>query len=78
MPDHALFLALVESWRLLILVFANPVTRKPYHQEEIQKRYIRKAGSQPRSAPISVGIRSGIATGPGWTKPGRLSPSKRS
>lgn len=30
-------------------VFANPVTRKPYHQEEIQKRYIRKAG-------ISAGI----------------------
>jgi integrase len=25
-------------------LFANPVTRKPYHQEEIQKRYIRKAG----------------------------------
>ena len=28
-----------EGW-----LFANPVTRKPYHQEEIQKRYIRKAG----------------------------------
>jgi hypothetical protein len=25
-------------------LFANPVTRKPYHQEEIQKRHIRKAG----------------------------------
>ena len=25
-------------------LFANPVTGKPYHQEEIQKRYIRKAG----------------------------------
>ena len=24
-------------------MFANPVTRKPYHQEEIQNRYIRKA-----------------------------------
>jgi integrase len=28
-----------EGW-----LFANPVTRSPYHQEEIQKRYIRKAG----------------------------------
>jgi integrase len=28
-----------EGW-----LFANPVTRKPYHQEEIQKRHIRKAG----------------------------------
>jgi integrase len=28
-----------EGW-----LFANPVTRRPYHQEEIQKRYIRKAG----------------------------------
>ncbi len=25
-------------------VFANPVTRRPYYQEEIQKRHIRKAG----------------------------------
>jgi len=25
-------------------LFANPVTRKPYRQEEIQKRYIRTAG----------------------------------
>jgi serine/threonine protein kinase len=25
-------------------LFANPVTGKPYHQEEIQKRHIRKAG----------------------------------
>lgn len=28
-----------EGW-----LFANPVTGKPYHQEEIQKRHIRKAG----------------------------------
>jgi integrase len=28
-----------EGW-----LFANPVTGKPYHQEEIQKRYISKAG----------------------------------
>lgn len=32
-------IATPEGW-----LFANPVTRKPYHQEEIQKRYIRKAG----------------------------------
>jgi hypothetical protein len=25
-------------------MFANPRTGRPYHQEEIQKRYIRKAG----------------------------------
>ena len=25
-------------------MFANPVTGRPYHQEEIQKRHIRKAG----------------------------------
>jgi integrase len=25
-------------------LFANPVTKKPYHQEEIQKKHIRKAG----------------------------------
>jgi hypothetical protein len=28
-----------EGW-----LFANPVTRKSYHQEEIQKRYIRNVG----------------------------------
>jgi integrase len=28
-----------EGW-----LFANPVTEKPYHQEEIQKKHIRKAG----------------------------------
>ncbi len=28
-----------EGW-----LFANPVTGKPYHQEEIQKTHIRKAG----------------------------------
>jgi integrase len=28
-----------EGW-----LFANPVTKKPYHQEEIQKKHIRKAG----------------------------------
>jgi integrase len=29
----------LEGW-----LFANPVTKKPYHQEEIQKKHIRKAG----------------------------------
>ncbi|HLH10241.1 MAG TPA: site-specific integrase [Terriglobales bacterium] len=29
-----------EGW-----LFANPVTKKPYHQEEIQKKHIRKAGT---------------------------------
>jgi integrase len=28
-----------EGW-----LFANPVTGRPYHQEQIQKRHIRKAG----------------------------------
>ena len=32
-----------EGW-----LFANPATRKPYHQEEIQKRHIRKAGIEAK------------------------------
>jgi integrase len=36
-------------------VFANPVTGRPYHQEEIQKRHIRKAG-----------IAAGIGANIGW------------
>ena len=36
-------------------LFANPVTGRPYHQEEIQKRHIRKAG-------IAAGIGGDI----GW------------
>jgi integrase len=39
-----------EGW-----LFANPATGKPYHQEEIQKNHIRKAG-----------IAAGIGTGIGW------------
>ena len=39
-----------EGW-----LFANPVTGRPYHQEEIQKRYIRKAG-----------IAAGIGDDIGW------------
>ena len=39
-----------EAW-----LFANPATGKPYHQEEIQKNHIRKAG-----------IAAGIGTGIGW------------
>jgi len=39
-----------EGW-----LFANPVTKKPYHQEEIQKKHIRKAG-------VAVGIGGDI----GW------------
>ena len=56
-----------EGW-----LFANPMTGRPYHQEEIQKV------SQRGSGAISAGIRSGTATGPGSIRPGRLSPSKRS
>ena len=37
-----------EGW-----LFANPVTGKPFHQEEIQKRHIRKAG---KSAKIGTEI----------------------
>ena len=54
-----------EGW-----VFANPVTDRPYHQEEIQKKHIRKPGVMPGSATILAGTRSGTATGRGWTKPG--------
>lgn len=39
-----------DSW-----VFANPVTRRPYHQEEIQKRHLRTAG-----------IAAGIGADIGW------------
>jgi len=37
-----------EGW-----LFANPVTGKPFHQEEIQKRHVRKAG---KSAKIGAEI----------------------
>jgi integrase len=39
-----------ERW-----LFANPVTRRPYHQEEIQKRQLRKAGKA-----------AGLGDGLGW------------
>jgi integrase len=39
-----------EGW-----LFANPVTKKPYHQEAIQKKHIRKAG-----------VASGIGGNIGW------------
>ena len=39
-----------EGW-----LFANPVTGRPYHQEEIQKEHIRKAG-----------VATGIGTDIGW------------
>jgi hypothetical protein len=55
------------------LVVRQPCHGRPYHQEEIQKTHIRKAESQPGS----VGIRSGTATGPGWTKRERLSPVQK-
>jgi integrase len=45
-----LCLSTPEGW-----LFANPATGKPYHQEEIQKNHIRKAG-----------IAAGIGTGIGW------------
>jgi len=37
-----------------------------------------KPASRPRSEALSAGTLFGTATGPGWTRPGRLSPSKRS
>ena len=59
-------------------LFANPVTRRPYHQEEIQKTHIRNAG-------VATGIgsdigwhTSGTAIDHGWMKPERRSPSNRS
>ncbi len=59
-------------------LFASPVTGKPCHQEEIQKKHIRKAG-------VAAGIGGDIgwhtfrhSYGRGWMKLGRLSPSKRS
>jgi integrase len=35
-------------------VFANPVTGKPYHQEQIQKRYLKPAGTTV-GLPFSLG-----------------------
>jgi integrase len=55
-----------EGW-----VFANRVTGRPYHQEQIQKKHIQRLASNQGSAAISAGIRSGTAIGPGWTKLGR-------
>jgi len=49
-------------------VFANPRTGKPYHQEEIQKKHIRKVASQPASEAISDGTRSVTAIDRGWMK----------
>ena len=52
---------------------ANRITRRRFRRSTSAK-----LASQPRSAAISAGTRSGTAIGRGWTKPGRLSPSKRS
>ena len=52
-----------EGW-----LFANPATEKPYHQEEIQKKHIRKAAKAAGIIPRSAGRRSGTATAHGWTK----------
>ena len=38
MPHKERSFSTAEGW-----LFANPVTGKPYHQEEIQKKHIRKA-----------------------------------
>ena len=56
--DPALVQALTEHRKRSFIspdgwLFANPVTRKPFHQEEIQKRHIRKAG---KSAEIGSDI----------------------
>jgi integrase len=59
-------------------LFANPVTGKPYHQEEIQKKHIRKASVAPGIGGDVGWHTSGTAIGPDWMRPGRLSPSKRS
>ena len=58
--DSALVEALLNHRELCLCtpegcLFANPATGKPYHQEEIQKNHIRKAG-----------IAAGIGTGIGW------------
>jgi integrase len=61
--DHSISTS--EGW-----VFANPVTRRPYHQEEIQKRYIRKAGKEA-GVGSDIGWHTSVtATGRGWTTRG--------
>ena len=58
-----------EGW-----LFANPVTGKPYHQEEIQKRYISKAGIAAKIGG-DIGWHTFRHSYHGWPKQGRLSPS---
>jgi integrase len=58
--DPALVQALVEHKERAFSIperwlFANPGTGRPYHQEEIQKKHIRKAG-----------IDAGLGTNVGW------------
>jgi integrase len=60
-----------EGW-----LFANPVAGRPYHQEEIQKKHIRKAGIA--AVVIPDGKRSVTVIDRGWMKPERRSPSKKS
>jgi integrase len=59
-------------------LFANPVTAGRTTKRRFKRRTSAKPGLVPGSAAISDGTRSGTAIDRGWTKPGRLSPSKRS
>jgi integrase len=61
----------LERW-----LFANPVTGKPYHQEQLQKRHIGKAGVAAKISSDIGCARFGTATGLGWMMPGRLSRPK--
>ena len=62
-----------EGW-----LFANPVTGRPYHQEEIQKKHIRKAGIAAEIGD-DIGWHTFRHSYRSWLdEPGRLSPSKRS
>ena len=62
-----------EGW-----LFANPVTSKPYHQEQIRKNHLTKAATAAKIKGESVGIRSGTVIVSGWMIPALRSPSSRS
>ncbi len=53
MPVDQALAALMLEWRRISVsgdktewVFQNPITRRPYHQEQIQKRFLKPAGEK--------------------------------
>ena len=82
--DTAVVEALMLHKERCLLDAGGVVVCQSGHEEDrtIRRRFRRstfvKLVSLPGSAAISAGTRSGTAIGPGWMKPERRSPSKRS